>query len=92
MSTDESTLLCQLFEECARLEAYERTLRDENSGDIFRTTAATQLLWTQVRLVASTYRALVASGALPGPTGSDVPTAFGPAGANGPSGPSRGRS
>jgi hypothetical protein len=61
----EAALLIKLFDECARLEAYEDALRGEGSKDIFRTTAATQLLWTQVRLVASTYRALVASGALP---------------------------
>jgi hypothetical protein len=61
----EAALLIKLFDECARLEAYEDALRGEGSNNIFRTTAATQLLWTQVRLVASTYRALVASGALP---------------------------
>ena len=72
----EAALLIKLFDECARLEAYEGALRGEGSKDIFRTTAATQLLWTQVRLVASTYRALVASGALPkveGPPATPLP-------------------
>lgn len=57
------TLFIKLFDECARLEAYEREVR--KTVDAFRSTSAVMLVQSQVRVVCSTYRALVASGALP---------------------------
>lgn len=60
----ESSLLLSLFDELGRLEAYERQMK-ARGGDVFRATAAAMLVQTQVRVLASTYRALVAAGALP---------------------------
>ena len=84
------TLFIKLFDECARLEAYEREVR--KAVDAFRSTSAVMLVQSQVRVVCSTYRALVASGALPeagtGPVGPVTVPSFPPVGANGPGAPS----